>query len=267
MIIDDFPWQIYRFIYNVPFPHTRERTPSSSLRPETVNRKTCLTLLFPSSDAEPLSTLASLVESSLESETGEPNSYHRSIIASLSKAASKIQAFWRKRWRYLRSYRASLNSRRGMATATIFKHYIRKYEGVFPLQNYSKNYTLLTTGVDIYLELEKLRDQAEHAHNVSEFLLTNRRIPAESLGELVASECLGDLNEIRRKLEKDPDRAIFGQIADTEVASMYSDLKPTEFDRALKRLLAKVRVIAERLREIVHQLEIIKLRAKKWSGS
>ncbi|KAF8532887.1 hypothetical protein BDD12DRAFT_536618 [Trichophaea hybrida] len=154
-----------------------------------------------------------------------------------------------------------------MATAVIFDYYIRKCHGTFPLQNYSKSHVLLTTGVDVYLEQEKLRDQADRARNDSEFLLTDRRILAETLEELVTSEFLGDFNKIRPKLEKDPEQAIFGEIADTKVELMYSELGRTEFFRGLERLCTEVRVIAEKLREIVHQLETMKLRVTKGSGA
>ncbi|KAF8244421.1 hypothetical protein K440DRAFT_663457 [Wilcoxina mikolae CBS 423.85] len=121
----------------------------------------------------------------------------------IEQAVQTLQAFWRKRSRYLHSRRAALNTPGGKATAFIFDKIIR------PSSNdrhtpgrIHKAVVLLTDAKQFFVEYWSVCDYAGAAHVLSESVLDNRKISTHALDELVSSPLLKELEEIRAEFER-----------------------------------------------------------------
>jgi len=138
-------------------------------------------------------------------------------------AVRKLQKFWNKRRPYLHSHRKALGSLEGKANALIFdsiRHVpLHGMPGDSNMSIIRRNYILLTMGVDLYINIWKLRIRADKVFAFSGRVLANPNVSVESLEDLIASNWLKNLEAIRGKLGKDGNP--FEKAGSSAVSLMY----------------------------------------------
>jgi hypothetical protein len=132
----------------------------------------------------------------------EADTIDSSSDATVEHAVLKLQKFWRKRRPYLHSYRVTLKTPGGKATAFIFD-IIRPNSGErHTLGRVRKAVVLLTDAKQFLVDCWLLRDNTGAAHVLSDSVLSNPKISTQALDELVSSPLLKELEEIRAEFEK-----------------------------------------------------------------
>jgi len=245
----------------------------------------------------PTCTLASLIESMkpqsapIRDPTGDSNENKEDTT--VGDAARKLQAFWRRRRPFLRSYRASLELTRGKESAFVFETIIKPSLDAIRrrhLQELNPNHgidsdsvgeseddeeespqayhvipgilcktiVLDTVGVDFYVALWKLRDDLVDANTLantlSQRVLTDSMMKLSAVEELINSDHTAELNMIVKEVSK-----ILGV---KEVGKMYAD--PQQRWQELRRVFVGGRDTVEKLR--VKLMGIVKTLERMLAG-
>jgi len=168
----------------------------------------------------------------------------------IASAVTKLQAFWRRRWPYLRSHRASLSTPHGKARAFVFEKIIKPNLCRGTPGTLWKTMVLDDVGVDFYVAFWKLRNDATAANILSQSVLSNKKMSAADVEELVDGELMGDLDAIVR----DSARARLGA---KEVGKKFVDPSCQWWDlkKDFSRERRKVWSTGDKLARIVKRLE------------
>ena len=170
--------------------------------------------------------------------------------ASVKVAATKIQLFWRRRWPYTKSYRASLATPDGKARAFVFDKIIKPIalNNDGPLRMLSKTIILDIEGVDFYVALWELQEQFTKTNALPQQVLTDAHVSAAHVEELVDGTLMGDLEEIGRGVTR---------IGEREFDKMYADCNCRPWKLQMNFIRAKEDILhmAKILRGIKKKLE------------
>jgi hypothetical protein len=202
----------------------------------------------------PTYTLTTLIKpmpqeaASLPAQATEPND--NAVDTAVTSAVIKLQAFWRKRWPYLRNHRASLSTPHGKARAFVFEKIIKPNLCRGAPGTLWKTNILDTVGVDFYVASLKLRNDATAANILSQSVLTNKEMSAADVEELVDGELMVDLDAI----VKDSARVRLGP---KEVGKKFADPSCRWWDlkKDFSREKRKVKDTVDKLAVIVKRLE------------
>ena len=171
--------------------------------------------------------------------------------ASMKIAAIKIQLFWRRRLPYTKSYRASLETPDGKARAFVFDKIIKPIalkNNDGPFRMLAKTIVLDTEGVDFYVAFWELREQFTKTNALSQQVLTNTRLSAAHVEELVDGTLMGDLEEIGRGVTR---------MGEREFDKLYADCncRPWKLQMDFVRAKEGILHMAKMLRGIEEDLE------------
>ncbi|KAF8533500.1 hypothetical protein BDD12DRAFT_898763 [Trichophaea hybrida] len=183
-------------------------------------------------------------------QAAESNDNDTADGTTVTSAVTKLQAFWRTRWPYLRSHRASLSNPQGKARAFVFEKIIKPNLRRAAPGNLCKTIVLDTVGVDFYVAFWKLRSDATAANSLSQSVLTSKKMSAADVEELVDGELMGDLDAIVR----DAARARLGA---KEVGKKFADPLCLwgELKKEFTRERRKIKSTEDKLAGIVKRLE------------
>jgi len=174
----------------------------------------------------------------------------------VEEAVRKLQKFWNKRRPYLHSHRKALESLDGMANALIFdsiRHVpLHGIPGDSNLSIIRRNHILLTLGVNLYVNIWKLRIRADKVHTFSGRVLANPNVSVESLEDLIAGDWLKNLEGIRRELGKDGNT--FEKAGSSAVSLMYL-MEWEVMKDVFEKLNAELGEMEIKLNDIVDRLQ------------
>jgi hypothetical protein len=155
----------------------------------------------------------------------------------------------------LHSHRTGLESLHGKANALIFdsiRHApLHDTPGDFNRSLIRKNHILLTTGVDLYINIWTLRAQADSAHTLFGNLLPN--ISPTSLAELINSDLPKNLKAIRERLGKDGN--IFERVGSSAVSLIYPEMEWEDMEEVFEKLNIELGEMKTELGDIVDKLQ------------
>ena len=176
-------------------------------------------------------------------------------------AAIKIQSFWRRRWPYTISHRASLATPDGKARAFVFEKIIKptalKNNGG-SLRMLAKTIVLDNEGVDFYVAFWGLREQFTKTEALSQQALTNSCSPTAHVEGLVGGTLMADLEAIRRSVARmgEIGRSV-ARMGEREFDEVYADrnYRPWSLRMDFARARQGILQMAQMLKDIEEKLK------------
>jgi hypothetical protein len=181
----------------------------------------------------------------------------------LRVAATKIQAFWRKRQPYLISSRENLKTSRGRAIDFVFSQIIKPHQNrkcnTNSLRKWriSKNWVLLTQGVSFYVEFYDVRKRTLEAEKLWECVAGNDKVRVEALHELLNGPYLMKLDKCKNQLHGDGQICVAASVR--EVGRLYGDPEAgyQDIHDHFRKLGNKLSNISMRLDGVVEKLHAV----------
>lgn len=166
-------------------------------------------------------------------------------------AAIKIQSFWRRRWPYTISHRASLATPDGKARAFVFEKIIKptalkNNDG--SLRMLAKTIVLDNEGVGFYVAFWELREQFTKTKALSQQALTNARASTAHVENLADGTLMADLEAIGRGV---------AGMGEREFDKVYADrnYRPWNLQMDFARARQGILQMAQMLKDIEEKLK------------
>ena len=191
----------------------------------------------------PTVSLESLITSALA--PALPSEDTDTDAAEVAAAVTKLQRIWRRSQKYRASRQAALLTREGRATAFVLETLVAPDR-----QGPTKTHVLTTVGVELYVEVQLLREEVAGARALEEKVLANKNMSPGEIEELVSGEHLRELEEVAKKAQSK-------RVTRVQLAYASQRIGWMELESGVKGKTKKVRGLRKRLGKVVNRLEMM----------